>query len=283
MSDTLKTTGGISEPETQKTITASKPPIPLPRRERASLAKTLPTDRITFDKQVEVVRAYAAVYAANDGQPVTNEQAGEIVGLSGSTISQSNAFFDDIGLVTRAEAGGFIPSAEVIEYNNACQWDESEARGKLRPLFERAWFYRCLVPRLQLAPQSQTTCLALLASESKAQTEHNERLLNLIKFLELAGIISTNGGNVSLLQNRPVKSFGEIGVEAIGKEGRNPPPPNTPKVFSDHEENSFYLDKDKKKRITLVSPLFLTRTEFKRLTTWIESTLIVEDEQKNNE
>ena len=250
--------------------------LPPPKRERASLSKTLPTDRITLDKQIETVRAYAAVFAANGGLPVTNDQAGEIVGLSGSTISQTNGFFNDIGIVARSEDGnGFVPSAEVIEYNNACQWDLTEARAKLRPLFERTWFYRCLVPRLQLAPQSQAICLSLLAGESKAQTEHNERLLNLIGFLEAAGIVSVSGGNISLLQQKSLPA-----QQKPEEHKTNTPPPNTPKVFSDHEENSFYLDKEKKKRITLISPLFLTRAEFKRLTTWIESTLIVEDEQK---
>lgn len=248
-----------------------------PKRERATLAKSLPTDRVTVDKQVEIIRAYAAVFAANNRQPVSNEQVGEIVGLSGSTVSQTNSFFTDIGLVSRADDGtGFIPSAEVIEYNNACQWDLSEARAKLRPLFERTWFYRCLVPRLQLAPQSQATCLALLAGESKAQADHNERLLKLIGFLEVAGIVSISNGNISLVQHRalPIQPKpDELKTQTL--------PPNTPKVFSDHEENSFFLDKEKKKRITLISPLFLTRAEFKRLTTWIESTLIVEDEQKS--
>ena len=253
MNDTLKTTNGDSGSETQ-TPSVPRPAATPSRRERASLTKTLPTDRITFDKQAEIVRAYAAVYAANDGQPVTNEQAGEIVGLSGSTISQSNAFFDDIGLVTRAETGGgFIPSAEVIEYNNACQWDESEARGKLRPIFEQAWFYRCLVPRLQLAPQPQTTCLALLASESKAQTEHNERLLNLIKFLELAGIVSTSGGNVSLLQNRASSVPPKQG-EQKPQGGIHVPPKET-----DPDQHILYLDGKRERKVKLTSPLTITR------------------------
>jgi hypothetical protein len=249
-----------------------------PKRERAVLAKSLPTDRVTVEKQIEIIRAYAAVYAANDGQPVTNDQVGDIVNLSGSTISQTNSFFTDIGFIIRSdELTGFIPAPEVIEYNNACQWDAGEARSKLRPIFERTWFYRCLVPRLQLAPQSQTTCLALLAGESKAQTEQNERLLNLLGFLEEAGIVSKSNGNVSLVQHKALT------IQPKPDEHISPKlPPNTPKAFSDHEENSFYLDKEKKKRITLVSPLFLTRAEFKRLITWIESTLIVEEEQKNN-
>jgi hypothetical protein len=245
---------------------------PKTTRERTPLAKVLPTDRIYFEKQVETLRAYAAEYAANGGNPVTNEKAGGIVGLSASTISQTNGFFNDIGIVTRAEQGGFIPGSEVIEYNNACQWDESEARAKLRPLFERTWFYRCLVPRLQLAPQSQTTCLGLLASESKAQKEHDERLLNLVKFLELAGIVSTSGGNVSLLQNKPAIQ----------------PPPVKPENGGEHVHASDNENKDeegyhtyvlplpKSRKITVKAPLDLTKSEIERLKKWAEFTLFLD-------
>jgi hypothetical protein len=268
MNDNAKTSGDSPESAEPKTT-----------RERASLARVLPTDRIYFEKQVETLRAYAAEYAANGGKPVTNEKAGGIVGLSASTISQTNGFFNDIGIVSRDEQGGlkggFIPCGEVIEYNNACQWDESEARSKLRPLFERTWFYRCLAPRLQLAPQSQATCLALLAGESKAQAEHNDRLLNLINFLELAGIVSTIGGNVSLLQNRPNKSFIETGTEITRKEERNTPLPP-----QGAEQHTLYLSADKKRMVTLAAPLAISNAEYTRICNWIKVALIVEDEKK---
>lgn len=241
---------------------------PKTTRGRSSLAKVLPTDRLSFEKQRELLRAFAAEYTANGGQPVTNEKAGEIIGLSASTISQTNGFFADVGIVTRAEQGGFIPSAEVIEYNNACQWDEAEARTKLRPLFERTWFYRCLVPRLHLSPQSKTICLSVLAGESKALPEHNERLLNLISFLELAGIISESGGNVSLLQNK---------APSVTPKPDEQKPHHSFDADTNQIENTLFLDKEKKKKFTINSPLFVTAAEFKRIQRWIEAALIIEE------
>jgi hypothetical protein len=230
-----------------------------------------------LDKQIETIRAYAAVFAANGGLPVTNEQAGEIVGLSGSTISQTNGFFNDIGLVTRADDGsGFIPSSEVVEYNNACQWDLSEARAKLRPIFERTWFYRCLVPRLQLAPISQAICLSLLAGESKAQDEHKERLLNLVGFLEAAGIVSISGGNISLLQQKsssPQKT----------EEHKTPAATIVQPKENDPDQHILYLDGKKERKVKLIAPLTISNAEYKRITDWIKVALIVEDEKKNIE
>jgi hypothetical protein len=246
--------------------------IAIPKR--LALAKVLPTDRISFEGQVELLRAFAAVYASNNCQPVTNDQAGEVLTkkLSGSTVTQTNGFFCDVGLLARSDKGnGFIPSTEVIEYNNACQWDESEARLKLRPVFEKTWFYRCLVPRLQLSPQQQVTCLALLANESKATPEHNEKLVNLLGFLELAGIVSTAGGTVALLQHKTVSP-----PAAIDRNTVTPPPSPT-----GSDQHTLYLSADKKRMVALAAPLSISNAEYTRICNWIKVTLIVEEPEKN--
>ena len=266
MSEEIKTTLQSSPPLPRPPL----PPIPSPRG-RSTLSRVLPTDRVAFEKQKELLRAFAAEYTANGGLPVTNEKAGEIVSLSGSTISQTNGFFCDIELVKRAEQGGFVPVPEVIAYNNACQWDETEARAKLRPIFEKTWFYRCLIPRLHIAPQTKAICLSILAGESKAQPEHNERLVCLINFLELAGIISEVGGMVSLQQTRPPVQ------DSAKEDNKSIPAARGNTTFTDQEDHSLFLDKDKKRKFSISSPLFITRAEYQRICKWIEVTLIVDD------
>jgi hypothetical protein len=54
-----------------------------------------------------------------------------------------------------------------------------------------------------------------------------------------------------------------------------------PKEFTDQEERSFYLDKDRTKQVTLNCPLFLSRAEYDRICKWIDATWIIEDEKKN--
>jgi hypothetical protein len=237
---------------------------------RTTLTKVLPTDRIAFEAQVELLRAFAAVYQSNGGQPVTNDQAGDVLSkkLSGSTVSQTNGFFCDIGLLSRSDKGtGFVPGPEVIDYNNVCQWDQSEARLKLRPLFEKTWFYRVLIPRLQLAAQPQANCLAILANESKATKEHNEKLINLLSFLELAGIVSTTGGTVTLLQH---KFTGLPEKPPLPLAGHKPPPPDGA------EQHTLYLSSDKQRMVTLMAPLTISNAEYQRICNWIKVALIVE-------
>jgi hypothetical protein len=58
-------------------------------------------------------------------------------------------------------------------------------------------------------------------------------------------------------------------------------PQSEPKEFTDQEEHSFYLDKDRTKQVTLNGPLFLSRAEYDRICKWIDATWIIEDEKKN--
>ena len=53
-----------------------------------------------------------------------------------------------------------------------------------------------------------------------------------------------------------------------------------PAVFTDQEEHSLFLDKEKTRKFTINSPLFVSRAEYERICKWIEVTLIVEDEKK---
>lgn len=66
---------------------------------------------------------------------------------------------------------------------------------------------------------------------------------------------------------------------------RQPQPPmfaggGKPAVFSDQEEHSLFLDKEKTRKFTINSPLFISRADYERICKWIEVTLIVEDEKK---
>jgi hypothetical protein len=76
-----------------------------PKREKSSLCKVLPTDRIAFERQVEILRAYAACYQSNGGKPVANTQAGATIKpeFSASTLGVAVPFFAD-----RSERGRFF-------------------------------------------------------------------------------------------------------------------------------------------------------------------------------
>src|SRR6266550_3717598 len=68
---------------------------------RQKPAKVLPTDRIRHDKQMDILRAFAAV-SGHERKAVTNKEVGAVVSMADSTISQIVPFFVDTGLIVRA-------------------------------------------------------------------------------------------------------------------------------------------------------------------------------------
>lgn len=268
MNDTSKSIG-------PPPVRSLRPPPP-PKREVSPLTKILPTDRLAFEKQIEVATAFAVVHETNGHNPVANDAAGGALTptLASTTVLTTNAFFVDVGLLVRHEdAGKFTPSQELLEYQNARLWDEVGAGQKLRPLFERSWFYRCLAPKLHLAAQPKAACHAILAGESGAKKEHEERLNILLRFLQFAGIITIQGDNVAFSQQGRTS---EVKPSEINRNSELPLE-RSPKQFDDQEEHTLYLDKDRKRCFKVSGPLFLSRSEYTRICKWIEVTLIVEE------
>src|SRR5229473_2233704 len=83
------------------------------RPERPEPQETLPTDRVSFEKQMQFLQAYAAA-SESGARGVSNEQVASIVGMKPSTVSLANAFFVKSGFLARS-GREYIPSKEVLE------------------------------------------------------------------------------------------------------------------------------------------------------------------------
>ena len=186
------------------------PPAPAPAPpptstaiKKSTLSKVLPSDRLTFDRQIEALKAYVAEYEANGGKPVTNLKAGEIGKMAAATIVVTNAFFTDIGLLTRSEEG-FIPSSEAVGYLRAVHGLCPEsASDKLKPLFDKQWFSQVLIPRLRLRTMDLLEVVKVLGEEASAGKEHIQRLELLIEFMAFVGVIRKEGNQISLPTSTP--------------------------------------------------------------------------------
>lgn len=152
--------------------------------------RTLPTARIAFAKQLDLLRAYANV--GGEGRPVTNEDVARIVGMAASTVSLANPFFADAGLVLRIE-GGYVPSPEVKSFARTYRWQGEDAARELAPALRRTWFAQILLPRLGYAPLSERDALAELDKEATAGPDYEPQLRMLLDFLEAAHLIMRNG------------------------------------------------------------------------------------------
>src|SRR5579883_519265 len=76
-----------------------------PPQVRPKPAKVLPSQRIAFDKQLDILRAYAAA-SGPSCTPVSSEQVSKIVGMAESSFPLVNPFFCDVGFIQKIEQKG---------------------------------------------------------------------------------------------------------------------------------------------------------------------------------
>lgn len=239
---------------------------------KGRLLKTLPTERINFQKQIDILRAYGASHEATH-RPVGNTDVASMVGLNASTISLANAFFIDVGFLQRTE-GGFIPAPELLSFCHAHQWDEEKAPRKLAPLIGKSWFAQALAARLKFKPMAEDEAVQVLAEVARADKDYLPQLRLLLDYLAVAGIVTKEGGQV-----RPL---------ATAKQDDAPPPPTPPAMSRAVPETSgeeiatpdgthaYVLPLPNGRKVTVVAPLDITVPEIARLKKWIEFTLQVD-------
>jgi hypothetical protein len=176
----------VSPNNDEKSSTVAKP------------TKTLPTERITVSKQLDILRAYAA--ASNNGtKPAPVNEVATIVKMAPSTVSLANAFLSSVGLITRTDTGSYNPSPEVLSFIRAYEWDKDTASYKLAPPLREAWFAKVLIPRLSFDSVEEDTAIALLAEASSAAPEYKKELRMILEFMTIAGIIKRDGNIVRLV------------------------------------------------------------------------------------
>jgi len=211
------------------TGTASPPSDPAaPSRKRTRPKKTLPTDRIAFLKQLDILRAHAVV--SGEGERVaTNIAVGDFVKMSHGTVSLANPFFADVGFLTKSN-GSYLPSREVIEFSRAYQWGDEEAAHKLAPRLRDSWFGQSILKRLSFrSTMDEDETLRQLAQEASAGPEYRSQVALLLAFLEAGGLIERDGSRVCLAARSPAPEQPTT-AEPTPPPGHDPPHPPNPFV-----------------------------------------------------
>lgn len=166
-----------------------------PQPNRPRTAHPLPSDRIAYPKQLEILRAFA-VAAADNGGSASNEQVGKLVRMAHTTVALATPFLVDAGLLTRTERGRLRPSEAVIEYSRAIQWTPDRAGHHLAPIITRSWFGQVILPRVSVNDRDQEEILAALSSAAEATTEHRQQLATVIEFAILSGVVERQGSQL---------------------------------------------------------------------------------------
>jgi hypothetical protein len=213
---------------------ATPPPPAKPVKNKPT--QVLPTERITIAKQLAVLRAYAAA-SGQSLKPVKTGEVGEIAKTQPTTISSANPFFLNIGLIQKTE-GGFVPSAEVLAFAHAYEWDSADATAshKLAPLFVDTWFAQDVLKKISFGNLTESDAIKDLSQLATAPKECKLQIKLLIDYLEVAGIVQRDGEN--LKKGSALGSNGRAHREASATSNQPPPPPTEPehKEATPHRE-----------------------------------------------
>jgi hypothetical protein len=168
-------------------------PSPTPEKKRRTPPnRPIPTDRITFQRQLDLLRAFAAA-SGPSGKAVLAKDVAKIVNMVDTTVGSANPFFVSVGLLQKT-GDGFVPSSDVQNYGRAYGWNKDTAATKLAPTIAAAWFAQTLIPRLQFAELGEDQAIDVLAEASAATPEYKAQLKLTIDYMEAAGLISREGG-----------------------------------------------------------------------------------------
>ncbi len=245
----------------------------LNRVKRTPPTKTLPSDRLAFEKQLAALRAFAVVYEANGNKPVSNEEAGKIINMSGNTVVVTNGFFSDVRLLLRPkDSAAMVPSSETLAYYKAFEWDQNTAGEKLKPVFEKCWFSEVLVPRLKFRPYEEREALTVLAEACSASKEYEPRLQVLLDFMVFSGVVVRDGSQIKSAGARLPEAPPEVAKPEVAFGKRE-----AAAVDEGHAEFSFVLDAKKGRRVVLHAPHDISKKEFERIRKWMEIQLVVDE------
>jgi hypothetical protein len=174
------------------------------RAQKQRADRSLPTDRLSFEKQAEVLRVIAQIRRA-----VAAEDLSAAIGLKGNTGGLNNKFFRDSGWINPAGRGAYTAADVLVEYHRHLNVDPADTAGARRHLAESArssWYWQVLEPMLAGGIR-QTLVLHALSKEAAAY-DHTQQLLLILEWLEWLGLIQREGEMVL-----PTTSEGEVRTE----------------------------------------------------------------------
>ena len=209
----------MSEPE-------KKPPSQAPAesavgsgaaKKKSRPTRYLPSDRISFGKAIDLLRAYGVAFDSKKA-PIPPAEAGPMVNLTASTSALLSPFFVEAGFLERAGPDGFVPVEEVISYSREHQWDPDTAIRKLQPIVSGTWFSQALLPRLRLGPREEREALTVLGSACNAGPEFRTQLRSLLDYMVAVGLVERDGTTVRAARN------GESEAPAVATATPLPPP-----------------------------------------------------------
>lgn len=158
--------------------------------------RSLPTDRLSFEKQVEALRAIAQVSGAGR-RPVTAEEISSTIGLRGNTGGLSNKFFRDTGWIQPQGRGMYVPTEELTSFHQQLAVDPGAVEAAKEYLLVAArtsWYWQEIADMVQGAGVREAAVIFKLVRAAGASADdHKVQLSLIIEWLIWLGLVHREG------------------------------------------------------------------------------------------
>jgi DNA-binding IclR family transcriptional regulator len=169
---------------------------PQDKETKQQATRKLPTDRIAFQKQMDILRALGHL-SQGGTRAVPMREAAEFVKMSVTTLPLMSAFIVDSGIVEKSGVD-FVPHRALIEFAQAHSWNPESAPRKLAPMFRHTWFGNRLVTRLGFSSMANDEAVEDLGLQIAAPPDAKPQVQTLIEFLIVCGLVRRDGTQLSL-------------------------------------------------------------------------------------
>jgi hypothetical protein len=158
--------------------------------------KRLPTTRIKFQKQLDIIRAYG-IKSQNGTRAASYRDVALVVGIHANTVSLMVGFLVENGFLERM-GSETMPVKPVLDFAQAYNWAAETAPRKLAPIIRNSWFGGILLTKLAFRSMSEDEAIAELGGAISADKEWRSNVAMLIEYAVAAALVRRDGTQLSL-------------------------------------------------------------------------------------
>lgn len=210
--DVARFSAGDEVTDSGTTPPEGTPPAAGRSASKARPERPIPTDRLKFDNQVEVLKQVASM-SGNNRKGVDAETMSAAINLRGGTGGLNSRFFRAAGWFEAVGRGEYTASDGLLQYwrhINVDPEDHQAATAGMRSEVKRSWFWDVVGPMLENGhPVREKAMLLQLATAANA-TDHRAQLETIIDWLVWVGLVRRDGESVVLATAVAAKAGNEI-------------------------------------------------------------------------
>lgn len=182
-------------------------------RVRTSFKQPIISTEVSFEKQLDIIKAY--VVASKEGrEPTDYNQVAGFANVAPATVSACNRFFVHVGVIRQAEESNkYLATEQAIEFHRAINWNkEEEAKGILRGLISKTWSWNSAKGYLEVhGSASRKDLIEKLGYDAGADPKkHGVGVGYLIDYMTYCGLLKESDGTFEVSAGIELESSNKL-------------------------------------------------------------------------